>query len=121
MDKFMETLEHAHKDEVQAIRELILSASPSVAEGIKWNAPSFRTTEYFATTNLREKNGIGIILHLGAKVREVAPGGMPIGDAKGLLRWLAKDRATIVFKDMHDLDAKKLAFVDVVRSWIAYV
>ena len=121
VEEFMLALKHKSKGEVQAIRSLILGTDPSIAEGIKWNAPSFRTTEYFATTNLREKNGVGVILHLGAKVRDVAPDGMPIDDSGKLLRWLARDRATIVFKDMNDLNAKKAAFVNIIRSWIAYV
>ena len=121
VDAFMSALKHPFKDEIQAIREAVLDADPSIAEGIKWNAPSFRTTEYFATTNLREKNGVGIILHLGAKVRDVAPDGMPIEDPRKLLKWLARDRAMIVFNDMKDFKAKQAAFVGIIRSWIACV
>lgn len=121
VEEFMLALEHRFKDEVQAIRSSILGEDPSIAEGIKWNAPSFRTTEYFATTNLREKNGVGIILHLGAKVRDIAPDGMPIDDPEKLLKWLARDRATIVFKDMDDFKAKKAAFLGIIRNWITYV
>jgi hypothetical protein len=121
VDEFMTALAHSSKSEVQAIRSLILAADPSISEGIKWNAPSFRTTEYFATTNLREKNGVGVILHLGAKVREIPPGGMPIDDPEKLLRWLAQDRAAVVFKDMNDFNAKKSAILSIIRSWITYV
>ncbi|HYW56007.1 MAG TPA: DUF1801 domain-containing protein [Polaromonas sp.] len=117
----MAALTHSAKSEVQAIRSLILAADPRISEGIKWNAPSFRTTEYFATTNLREKKGVGVILHLGAKVRQIPPGGMPIDDPQKLLKWLAQDRATVVFKDMSDFNAMKAAFLGVIRSWIAYV
>lgn len=121
VEAFMLTLEHKSKDVIQAIRSSILAADPGIAEGIKWNAPSFRTTEYFATTNLREKNGVGIILHLGAKVREAAPDGMPIEDSENLLRWLARDRAMIVFLDMKDFKTKQSAFLSIIRSWIAHV
>jgi len=117
----MLALDHKSKDEIQAIRSAILGADPSIAEGIKWNAPSFRTTEYFATTNLREKSGVGIILHLGAKVRNVAPEGMLIDDPEKLLKWLARDRAAVVFKNMSDFKARKAAFLCIIRSWIAYV
>ena len=121
VDEFMVALTHSSKSEVQAIRSLILGADPSISEGIKWNAPSFRTTEYFATTNLREKNGVGVIFHLGAKAREIPPGGMPIDDPEKLLKWLAKDRAALAFKDMNDFNAKKVAFLGIIRSWITYV
>jgi hypothetical protein len=64
-DAFMKSLEHPHK--------------AAIREGVKWNTPSFRTTEYFATTNLREKAGIGLVLHLGASGR-CLPGGMALRD-----------------------------------------
>ena len=44
---------HPLKAEIEAIRGCVLSADPEINEGVKWNAPSFRTHEYFATTNLR--------------------------------------------------------------------
>lgn len=121
VDAFMSTLEHGCKEEIQAIRRLVLAADPRIAEGIKWNAPSFRTTEYFATTHLREKKGVGVILHLGAKVRDVAPGVLAIDDPGKLLKWLAPDRAMVVFKDKADLQARKADFLAIVRSWIRHV
>jgi hypothetical protein len=54
---FLRGLEHPLKQELEAVRRLILAASPTIHEGIKWNAPSFRTDEYFATMNLRARNG----------------------------------------------------------------
>ena len=121
VDAFMNSLQHPFKAEIQAIRSAILGVDRSIAEGIKWNAPSFRTTEYFATTNLREKAGIGVILHLGAKVRDTGPGGLEVQDPEQLLKWLAKDRAMIVFKDKQDFVAKQAAFEGIVRSWLAHV
>ena len=121
VEAFMTGLQHPFKAEIQAIRSAILGVDPSIAEGIKWNAPSLRTTEYFATTNLRAKAGIGVILHLGAKVEDTGPGGVVVEDPEQLLKWLARDRAMIVFKDTQDFVAKKAAFEGIVRSWLAHV
>lgn len=121
VDEFMRTLEHPFKNEIEAIRTSILSTDRSISEGIKWNAPSFRASEYFATTNLREKKGIGVILHLGAKVRDLPSGGIVIDDPGKLLKWLGKDRAVIVFDSLVDFNAKKDAFERIVQQWIAYV
>jgi hypothetical protein len=121
VDAFLAGLEHPCKALVQEIRVAILAVDPSIAEGIKWNAPSYRTTEYFATTNLREKAGVGIVLHRGAKVREVAPGEMILDDPSQLLKWLAKDRAIVVFRDSADFAAKHAAFAESVRQWIRWV
>ena len=121
IEAFMATLEHPCKAEIQALRKLILGVDPSVAEGIKWNAPSYRTTEYFATTNLRAKKGIGLILHLGAKVRDLPGGAIAIDDPEKLLTWLGKDRASVEFSGAGELAAKSAALAGVLRQWIRHV
>lgn len=121
VDAFMKRLSHPLKAEIEAIRKTIRGAAPGIREGIKWNAPSFRTTEYFATTNLREKAGIGVILHLGAKVRALPAGGLAIADPQKMLKWLAKDRAMIVFRDGKELAARKAAFAALIRQWVRHV
>ncbi|NCT68626.1 MAG: DUF1801 domain-containing protein [Rhodanobacteraceae bacterium] len=120
VDAFMQALDHPHKDAIEALRRVLLGLDPAVAEGIKWNAPSFRTSGYFATTHLRAKTGIGVILHLGAKAREL-PDGLRIDDPAGLLTWLGTDRAMVAFADADDLHGKREAFERVLRQWLQYV
>ena len=121
VDAFMASLVHPHKAEIQALRKLMLEVDPSVQEGIKWNAPSFRTTEYFATTNLRAKSGISVIFHLGAKVRQLPLGGVAIEDPAKLLKWLGKDRAMVEFSDAQEFSNAKAAFQAIVRQWVKFV
>ncbi len=121
VDAFMATLVHPLKNEIEQVRALILRVDPSIAEGIKWNAPSFRTSEYFATTNLRSKSGFGVILHLGAKSRTLPVGGVAIPDPDHLLQWLAKDRAAVTFRDSEDFRVRAIAFQNILRQWITYV
>jgi hypothetical protein len=66
VDAFLASLEHPRKQEILALRQIILGADPGIAEGIKWNAPSFLTSEYFATMHLRAKDGVQVIMHLVA-------------------------------------------------------
>lgn len=118
---FMLALDHRFKKEIEVLRRIILAAHPSIAEGIKWNVPSFRTTEYFATMHLRAKDGIGIILHLGAKARGPAAPKVEIKDPGGLLQWLGKDRAMVVFADAKDINAKRRLLDTVLKEWIRFV
>lgn len=118
VDQFMAATAHPLKAEIQALRELILGTHPAIAEGIKWNAPSYRTHEYFATTNLRDRTGIGVILHLGAKVRNET---VTIDDPAGLLTWLGTDRASVSFAGMAGLRRDATAFRAIVAQWIAAV
>ena len=121
VDALIRRIRHPAENQIQALREAILQADPSIREGVKWNAPSFRTREYFATTNLRSKKGVGVILHFGAKVRKVDASSESIDDPRKLLEWLAKDRATVSFADVNDLAEKKKAFQAILRQWIDHV
>jgi hypothetical protein len=121
VETFLASLDHPFKQEILALRQIILGADPSIAEGIKWNAPSFRTSEYFATFHLRAKDGVQVILHLGAKTRDNSTAGIAIADPELLLKWLAKDRASATFRDLKDIDARRAAFANVIRQWIKHV
>lgn len=121
VSEFINTLREPTKTETQLLRAAILESDSAVSEGVKWNAPSYKTNEYFATTNLRTKTGVGLVLHFGAKVRTVDAGKDTITDPTGLLKWVAKDRATIEFKDAKDIEAKRSGLQAIVRQWIGYV
>ncbi len=121
VDQFMAALEHPFKTELETLRQAMRAVDPAVAEGIKWNAPSWRTTEYFATTHLRSKTGLALILHLGAKARALPDGGLAISDPAGLLKWLGKDRAQVEFSSAADFTAKLPALQTLLRQWMRYV
>ncbi|MGK3961123.1 DUF1801 domain-containing protein [Sorangium sp. So ce118] len=118
---FLRELDHPLKEAAVALRQIILGVSPAIREEIKWNAPSFRTTEHFATFNLRAKDRVRLILHLGAKVKDTATKGLEIADPAGLLEWLAKDRCLVTFSDGEDVQAKRAALESVLRSWLRWV
>lgn len=119
VDAWLTALDHPQKDVIQAVRGRILAVDPLIEEGIKWNAGSFRTREWFATFNVRGPRGpkpVTLVLHLGAKVRS---GDLGIPDPAGLLHFLGKDRATITFTDVDDVARKAAALDALVRAWIA--
>lgn len=117
VDGLLDGLKHPQRKEIDAIRKAISGADESIGEGVKWNAPSFRTTEWFATVNLRSKEDLQIILHLGAKVRAGQKRPV-IADPNGLLKWLGDDRAMATVSATPG-DRKALAAI--VRQWIKFV
>ncbi len=109
---------HPLHKEVDAARRVILAASPAISEGIKWNAPSFRTEkDWFATVNLRSKESLQIILHLGAKTRPDLKA-FKIADPEGLMKWLGKDRAMLSLGKGRDIAKHRAALDAIVRAWI---
>ncbi len=121
VETFLAELDSGLKSEMLAIRQIILEVDPNIAEQIKWNVPSFCTTQHFATFHLRTKDSVGIIVHLGAKVRDTAVTGININDPESLLEWLGSDRAMVKFYNLKDIETKKLAFVNMIQQWIQHV
>ncbi|MFN7134213.1 MAG: DUF1801 domain-containing protein [Myxococcales bacterium] len=121
MLEFLSALTHPKKAEINAVRALLLGASPAVREELKWNAPSFYTTEHFATFKLRPETSVQLVLHLGAKVRATAVTGIDVHDPAGLLKWLARDRALVTFSSAADVRARSDAFVALIREWLRWV
>lgn len=114
-------LEHPREREILAVRAIILGADPRIREGVKWNAPSYYTTEHFATFHLRSKAGVQVVFHLGAKPRPDARVRGAVADPAALLDWRGPDRATVTFRDLADVEARRDAFAAVIRAWVVHV
>ena len=70
--------------------------------------------------NLRSRDSVQLVMHLGAKVGKAAPADA-IPDPKGLLKWLGKDRAMATLGSGADLKARLPALKAIVKAWIRYV
>jgi hypothetical protein len=103
------------------VRTIVLGASATIREGIKWNVPSFRTEkEWFATFNVRAKNTVQLVFHLGAKTRADQQA-FRLADPRGLVKWLGKDRALVTLGAGRDIPANRKALEAIVRAWIKHV
>jgi hypothetical protein len=118
VEAFLDSLDHPRKAEILALRRTVLEASSDIGEGIKWNAPSFHTHEFFATFHLRPRDCVQLIFHRGAKVKDGDVSG-EVPDPLGLTERLGTDRCTAKFRDMADVKAKQQALSEFVREWIA--
>ncbi|HEU4699389.1 MAG TPA: DUF1801 domain-containing protein [Gemmatimonadales bacterium] len=115
---FLAALAHPRAAEIDALRAIVRGADARIQEAIKWNAPSFFTTEHFATFRLRPGDTLQLVFHTGAKARpRSAP--LHIDDPEGLLRWVAPDRCVATFGDLRDIAARRTALVAIVRQWLA--
>ena len=112
---------HPLRAEIDALRTIILASDKWIEEGVKWNASSFRTGEWFATLNgPKQVKEATIILHAGAKVIGIVLKDH-IADPEGLIKWLGNDRGMIIFAGVDDIKKKQPALQAIVRAWIQLI
>jgi hypothetical protein len=121
---FLAALDHPLRRDYEKVRAAVRAVDPSIQDGVKWNSLSFRTSEWFATVNLRSRDSVQLVFHLGAKARpDAATKGLraAVADPEGLVKWLAKERALVTLGKGKALDARRAAFAAIVRAWIGWV
>lgn len=119
VNALLDANKHPLRAEIDALRAIILSVDPAIVEGVKWNAASFRTKNWFATLNgPRHVDRPMVILHAGAKARGIRMK-THITDPQGLIKWLGEGRALIVLEDLAAVRAHEGALRDIVGQWVA--
>lgn len=114
----LEALEHPHKAGILELRDWILALDPRISEEVKWNAPSFRLEDHFATFRLHPPKGIQLILHTGAKAKSNSRR-FVITDPAGLLAWPATDRCVLTAGSTSQLRAHKSQVQVIVKQWLS--
>jgi hypothetical protein len=110
VDAYLRDVDHPFKAEMEAVRQIILGASPKISERIKWNAPSFYYQEDLGAFNPRAMEYAHLIL--------LFPDGAGMDDSR-LLEGKHKDRREVKFHGMDDVRAKKPALEKLVKRWVA--
>ncbi|MET7256099.1 DUF1801 domain-containing protein [Dyadobacter fermentans] len=117
--RFLDELHHPLREEIEALRLIILEASALLEENIKWNGPNYSVgAEDRITMKIQPPKQIQLVFHRGAKVKE-QPKERLVEDASGLLAWRENDRAIASFKDKEAVEAGREALPAIVRAWIA--
>lgn len=114
---FIENVKHPLKQEIVALRDIILSANADITEHIKWNAPSFcYNDEDRVTMNFHKQDRIVLVFHRGAKVKDSTD--FHFEDASGLMEWASKDRALATFRTMQEIEDHTDALKNIVSRWM---
>jgi hypothetical protein len=110
VDAWVAACAHAERATLIALRERLRALRPDVEEGVKWNAPSYRTNDWFATFFARPGRPLQLVLHAGARAK-----GKPVvvADPLGLLQRKDAERAVITL-DGVDVDV----VAALARAWL---
>ena len=117
VDAFLADLDHPLKNDYETARAILLGVSPSIRDGIKWNGPSFRTHEWFATLFLRSRDAVQFIFHCGPKAKDGATK-MDVPDPGGLIRWVSGNRCIVTLGAGREIAKRRAVFEAIVRAWI---
>lgn len=116
--EFLDALNHPLRNEIEALRRIILSANADLIENIKWNAPNYRFGgDDRITMKIRPPKQVQIIFHRGAKP-VAQPAERLIEDGSKLLAWKTNDRAVAAFSDMTEIAANEAKLAGIVKDWL---
>lgn len=109
VDLFFETLTHPMKAEMEKTREIIMAASPLLAETVKWGGPSFEYRETLATFSPRVKDCVALVFHDGAPFMKRFP----------FLEAGPKGKAYAKFRSMEDVERHRSDLSALVVTFVA--
>ncbi|MBK7214043.1 MAG: DUF1801 domain-containing protein [Bacteroidales bacterium] len=116
--KFLEGQNHPLHQEIELLRECILTANANLTENIKWNGPNYCFAgEDRITMKINPPKLIQLIFHRGAKVKE-QPKEKLLAKDFGLLEWRGNDRAIATFRNKQDIESRKSELMEIVSAWI---
>ena len=116
---FLEQQNHPFREEIELLRNIILSVDNKLTENIKWNGPnySFENEDRITMRIQPPVVQVQLIFHRGAKKQE-QPKDKLIASTSKLLNWKENDRAIITYKSMKDIEGSRSELSDIIKDWI---
>lgn len=118
-DELIDALPKSQVGLVRALRTFVTALEERVTTDVKWNAPSFRTSDHFATLHLRDPKKVLVILHFGVHGKAKPGLRERIPDPDALLEWRGDDRAVLTLESESQLKSRAAALRKILRCWIA--
>jgi hypothetical protein len=120
---FISKLDGPFAELVETVRQVILSASPDIAEQIKWNSPSFFYSGDMKPFDPKEYKRDIIVLHTRKNIALlIFPTGTIVNDITGILEGDYTDgRRMVTFKTVDEVKAKAGDLQKVIGQWLALV
>lgn len=117
---FLDELKHPFRNEIEQLRNCILTANSELTENIKWNGPNYCfNDEDRITIRIQPKTikQIQVIFHCGAKVKE-QPKEKLISQDFTFLTWKGNDRAITTFKNLQEIENRNIDLTKIIIEWI---
>lgn len=121
VEDFLTDLDTNKRQQVDALRDLILKTEPNLKEHVKWNAPSYVLDgEDRITFNLMNKQQVvKLIFHMGATRKENKKGTPVLQDESGLIEWSSDIRGMITFSAIEDITSNQTLLKKFIKDWLS--
>ncbi len=119
--ELLSDLDKEKRAQVNELRKIILDTEPSLVENIKWNSPNFvfKGEDRLTINLLNKEQKVKLILHMGATKKENKKAKPVLKDESGLISWNSDIRGNIVFDNLADIKANKVALSSIIVRWLA--
>lgn len=108
VDTYLKRKNHPLTNEINHVREIILSVDDKIEETIKWSSPTFMYKGNIASYYMNAKKLVSLMFHTGAS----------IPDPHGLLEGEGSTSRVARFANAKDIEEKKEALEMVIKQWI---
>ncbi len=121
VEEFLSDLDNDKREQVDALRGIILGSKHNFEEHIKWNAPSYVFGgEDRITFNLMNKQGlVKLVLHMGVTRKEDKKSAPVMKDESGLVEWSSDIRGMITFTSIEDINTNTSALKKIIKDWLS--
>lgn len=117
--EFLDELNHPLRQEIEYLRNTIVSSTSGLNENIKWNGPNYcYQGADRITMKIQPPKQIQLIFHRGSKKLD-QPKERIISTNSSLIAWRENDRAIATFKTMKDIEVAATELIDIISKWIS--
>jgi len=117
--EFLKELNQPFRNEMEELRDFILTSNKNLTENIKWNAPNycFENEDRITMRIQPMTTKVQLIFHRGSKKQE-QPKDKLIANKSKILVWKENDRAIITFKNSQEIEKGKHELEKIINEWI---
>lgn len=117
--EFLDEQKHPFREEIELMRNYILSANMDLTENIKWNGPNycFSNADRITMKIQPPKKQVQLIFHRGSS-KQSQPENKLISNESKMLVWKENDRAIATFKNIQEIENGKEELTKIISDWI---
>lgn len=118
VNRFLDAMNHPLRQEIDALRMIILNSNIQLTENIKWNGPNYCFDgQDRVTLKINPPKKLQLIFHRGAK-KLPQPAEKLIDSAYSKIDWKENDRAVITFLTLKEIEESQSMLQYFIKQWI---